>query len=217
MAGRNEPLGIVCLAANSRSWALTTSADFDNSTSLSITASPSSSFLPRTTARNRSTRDAAQSSTVNQTSTDSETLTNENSCGCTINVNAGLAFWYPVTIFNAIASISTIYPDLAINQTDSSYTLIPHTSTFDGKEAILKAGVSYQLTQSYDSSLKSTVEDYIAVTPTPPPVASTIFTTVSEVERVAPNRTFGEDVLRGLFTGAPDPTYAVPEIPALTA
>jgi hypothetical protein len=134
-------------------------------------------------------------------------------CECTINANAGLDFWFPVTLSNAIARIATYYPDSG----GPSYSLVSSTASYDVKLNLLAAGVSFQYTRTYNTARNSTVDNYIAVTPPPPPAASTVFTTISSIAPNPPNGTFGTVKYQQLFTRAATPTYTVPGQVSLTA
>jgi hypothetical protein len=125
-------------------------------------------------------------------------------CDCTVNAAAGLVWWYPKHIKNAIGSVVP----MAKNGT-TSYSIIRATTTFDLKEAIESAGAYVSYGNSWNAAENRTDFFVSAITPPPPLAASTVFSTISAVQSNIPTGVFGSEQKMNLFTSPPIPTYVV--------
>ena len=184
-----------------------TLSSFPSTVSPSDSSSPSSTTIPpgRNQPLSNST-DPQKDSGVNGTTIPlNQTVVASNiTCSCTVNAFAGLDWWYPSNIFQAIASISTI----ALNGTNA-YSLVPLQTSIDVDDQLLSAGVLYTLTETFDDTQNSSVFAYVATTPPLPQAFSTATITISDVAP-GPTSTFGLDQYGTLFTDPPTPTFAVP-------
>jgi hypothetical protein len=124
--------------------------------------------------------------------------------GCTINAQAGLDWWYPANIYQAIASVTT----LTLNGT-TAFSLRPAQTSIDVADEIAANGATFILTESYDPVADTTVDDYIFTTLPPPQAAETSIITISDV-RAPPNTTFGDDFLGDMYTDPGIPSVVIP-------
>lgn len=151
---------------------------------------------------------------VNQTSGDTgdgDDPGNDNEgCGCTVNAVAGLAWWYPQTLYDTIVKFGTV---TAGDDGEQSYYVSKYYPlSLDISSYIQSLGTTYILTSTWDPTQNSTVEGFLASAVPNPPAAVTVIETVSEVKTNLPTGTFGGDVYNSLFVQAATPTYTAPGV-----